>query len=142
MEFKHKNHLLSGYLLLQKHIQEIRDIIQEGRPPTSDIANLSPLPENIQNELMEHLAKVKALYEELTQMYVAPELEKAKKREPVSATKMWAYIQLKQLEENMSTMHPKVFERRYGAMKSDERGHLKEIIEKILQELKEAQKLV
>ena len=91
---------------------------------------------------MEHLDKVKVLFDELVQNYIADELEKSQKREPVSATKMWAYIQLKQIEENMSAIHPKVFEKKYGVMEPDERKRLKETVDKILQELKEAQKLV
>lgn len=91
---------------------------------------------------MNHLAKIKILFEELAEKYIIDELEKAQKREPVSATKMWAYIQLKQLEESISAIHPKTFEKKYGVMEPDERIHLKEAVDKILQELKEAQKLV
>ncbi len=61
MDFKHKNHLLSGYLLLQKQIQEIQDIACKGCPPTSNVPSLTPLPEDIQNDLMDHLAKVKKI---------------------------------------------------------------------------------
>ncbi len=142
MDFKHKNHLLSGYLLLQKHIQEIQDIVREGCPPTSNVPSLTPLPEDIQNDLMDHLAKIKKLFEELAQKYISDELEKTRKREPVSATKMWAYIQLKELEESISAMHPDVFEKKYGAMEPEEKTYLKETVDKIIHELKEAQKLV
>lgn len=142
MDFKHKNHLLSGYLLLQKHIQEIQDIIREGCPPTSNVPSLTPLPEDVQNDLMGHLNRIRTLFEELAQKYIADELEKTRKREPVSVTKMWAYIQLKELEENLSTIHPNVFEKKYGVLEQEERILLKETIDQMIQELKEAQKLV
>lgn len=142
MDFKHKNHLVSSYLTLQKQIQEIRDTICEGRPPTGTNATLTPLPENIQNAIMNCLETIYALFEQLVQRYAPDELENIAKKEPVSATIMWASIQLRQIQENVSEVHPKVFERRFGKLEPEERTPLAEVIEQILNKLTEAQKLV
>ena len=142
MDFKHKNHLISSYLTLQKQIQEIRDTICEGRPPTGANASLTPLPDNIQNAIMAYLEKIYELFEQLVQIYAADELENIARKEPVSATMMWASIQLRQLEENISDVHPRVFEKKFGKLEPEERAYLTEVIEQILKKLAEAQKFV
>ena len=142
MDFKHKNHLVSSYLTLQKQIQEISDTICEGRPPTGANASLTPLPENIQDAIMAYLEKIYELFEQLVQRYAADELENIAKKEPVSATIMWASIQLRQLEENISDVHPRVFEKKFGTLGPEERAYLTEVIEQILKKLTEAQKFV
>jgi len=142
MDFKHKNHLVSSYLTLQKQIQEISGTICEGRPPTVANASLTPLPENIQDAIMAYLEKIYELFEQLIQRYAADELENIAKKEPVSATIMWASIQLRQLEENISDVHPRIFEKKFGTLEPEERAYLTEVIEKILKKLTEAQKFV
>ena len=142
MDFKHKNHLVSSYLTLQKQIQEISGTICEGRPPTGANASLTPLPENIQDAIMAYLEKIYELFEQLVQRYAADELENIAKKEPVSATMMWASIQLRQLQENISDVHPRVFEKKFGKLEPEERTPLTEVIEQILNKLAEAQKLV
>jgi len=76
MDFKHKNHLVSSYLTLQKQIQEIRGTICEGRPPTGTNATLTPLPGNIKDSIMAYLEKVSESFEQLVQKYASDELEK------------------------------------------------------------------
>ncbi|MGQ9609585.1 MAG: hypothetical protein ACUVWN_09795 [bacterium] len=142
MDFKHKNHLISSYHLFQKQIQEIRDTICEGRPPTGTNATLTPLPEKIQSEIMAYLEKVYELFTQLVQKYATYELEKKTKKEPVSATIMWASVQLRQIQENISEIHPKIFEKKFGLLEPEEHMHLTEIIEQILEKLVEAQKLI
>jgi hypothetical protein len=142
MDFKHKNHLVSSYLTLQKQIQEISGTICEGRPPTVANASLTPLPENIQDAIMAYLEKIYELFEQLVQRYAADESENIAKKEPVSATIMWASIQLRQLEENISDVHPRIFEKKFGTLEPEERAYLTEVIEKILKKLTEAQKFV
>jgi len=142
MDFKHKNHLVSSYLTLQKQIQEIRDTICEGRPPTGTNATLTPLPENIQNAITAYLEEAYELFELLVQKYAIDELEKNIKKEPVSATMMWASIQLRQIQENVSDVYPRIFERKFGALEPEEWTYLTEIIGQILNKLADAQKLV
>ena len=142
MDFKHKNHLVSSYLTLQKQIQEISGTICEGRPPTVANASLTPLPENIQDAIMAYLEKISELFEQLVQRYAVNELENIMKKEPVSATIMWASIQLRQLEENISDVHPRVFEKKFGTLEPEERAYLTEVIEQILKKLTEVQKFV
>lgn len=142
MDFKHKNHLISSYVTLQEQLQEVRSTICEGRPPTGNSASLTPLPGDTQSNIIDHLEKVNALFEQLAQRYIAAELQNMKKKQPVSATKMWASIQLRQLQENISDISPEVFERKFGTLDPEERAHIKEVIDQILQELKEAQGLV
>lgn len=142
MDFKHKNHLVSSYLTLQKQIQEISNTICEGHPPTGANASLTPLPENIQDAIMAYLETISELFEKLVQRYAADELENIAKKEPVSATIMWASIQLRQLEENISDMHPRVSEKKFGTLEPEERAYLTEVIEQILNKLTESQKFV
>ncbi len=142
MDFKHKNHLVSSYLTLQKQIQEIRDTICEGRPPTGTNTTLTPLPENIQDKIMAYLEKVSELFEQLVYKYAIDELEKSVKKEPVSATIMWASIQLRQIQENITDVHPGSFERKFGPLEPEERAYIAEITEQILKKLTDAQKLV
>ena len=143
MRFGHKNHMISGYVILQEQVQKIRDTICNGLPPTGTRRSLTPLSEDTQNSITVHLDRVTELFEQLAQKYTADELEEImNKKESTSATKMWASIQLKQLQESMSTIHPAVFEKKYGPLEPEEREYLKEIIGKILQELEEAQQFV
>jgi len=142
MDFKHKNHLVSSYLTLQMQIQEIRGTICEGRPPTGTNASLTPLPKDIQNTIVAYLETIYELFEQLVQKYAPDELENIAKKEPVSATMMWASIQLRQLEENISDVHPRVFEKKFGKLEPEERAYLTEVIEQILKKLAEAQKFV
>ena len=123
-------------------MQEISDTICNGRPPTGTNATLTPLPENVQNAIMAYLEKIYELFEQLVQIYAADELENIARKEPVSATMMWASIQLRQLEENISDVHPRVFEKKFGKLEPEERAYLTEVIEQILNKLTEAQKLV
>ena len=142
MDFKHKNHLVSNYSTLQKQIQEIRDTICEGRTVTRANASLTPLTKDMQDAVMVHLEEVGRLFEQLVKLFANAELDKMRVREPVSATKMWASIQLRQLQENVSDMHPETFEKKFGEIESEKRAYLADVIERILQELTEAQKLV
>jgi len=142
MDFKHKNHLVSSYLTLQKQIQEISDTICEGRPPTGANSSLTSLPDNIQGAIMAYLETISELFEQLVQRYAADELENIAKKEPVSATMMWASIQLRQLEENISDVHPRVFEKKFGTLGPEERAYLTDVIGQILKKLTEAQKFV
>ena len=143
MHFRHKNHLISGYLTLQEQIKDIRDTICGGIPPAGAHNSLTPLSKDTQNSVIAHLDRVNELFGQLAQKYVANELEKAiNKKESASVTKMWASMQLRQLQEIISDMHPEVFEKKYGILESEEREYLKEIIDKILQELEEVQQFV
>ena len=142
MDFKHKNHLVSSYLTLQKQIREIRDTIYEGRPPTKANASLTPLPENIQDAIISCLERISEAFIQLVERYAAAELEGMMKREPVSATKMWASIQLRQLQENLSDMHPDMFEKKYGKLDPEERLYLKKLMDTILQELRKAEQIL
>ncbi len=142
MDFKHKNHLISSYLTLQKQIQEIRDTIYEGRPPTGTNASLTPLPKDIRDKIMDYLTEISDLFEQLVKKLANNELEGMTKKEPVSATIMWTSILLRQLQETVSDVHPKVFERKFGKLESEERKYLTEIIDQIIKKLIDAQKLV
>ena len=142
MDFKHKNHLVSSYHTLQKQIQEIRNTICEGRPPTKANASLTPLTKGVQDAMTTRLEKIDKLFEQLTQLFAGAELKKIKTKEPVSATKMWASIQLRQLQECVSDIHPKVFERKFGALDPEEKLQLEKTIDQINQELEETKKLV
>lgn len=140
MDFKHRNHLISSYLTLRKQVQEIRDTICEGRPPTGTFASLTPLPKEMQELMLSHLKDICELFEHLVQIYAKDELNDAMKREPISATVMWASIQLRQLQETISEIHPKVFERKFGHLNPDEKAYIAEIVEKALTKIQEAQK--
>ena len=84
--FRHKNHLISSYLALQQQVQEIRDTICRGRPPTSNRDSLTPLSEDMQNAITAHLGKITELFNQLAQKYIAHELEKVMRKEPISTT--------------------------------------------------------
>lgn len=142
MDFKHKNHLLSSYLTLQKQIQEIKDTICEGRPPTGTNASLTPLPEDVRNAIMDCLKEVSELFEQIIKKLAVNELDSLAKKEPVSATVMWASILLRQLQETVSDVHPKIFEKKFGKLESEERAYLTDIIDQIIKKLTDAQKLV
>jgi len=142
MHFKHKNHLVSSYISLLDRAQEIRDVICRGRPPTGTRDTLTPLSEDTQNAIIAHLDRITALFEQVAQKYIGDEMETMRKRDHISVTKMWASIQLRQLRENMSDIHPAVFEKKYSALAPDEREDLKEMADQILRELEEAQQLV
>jgi len=143
MDFKHKNHLISGYVTLQKSVQEIRALICEGRTPTGTSTPLMPLPKEIQDTILGTLNEVVSQFEALVQRYAADELTTRSKKQPISATKMWASVLLGQLRDNMEDLHPGKFERKFGEFDSQkERIHLQETIERILRELEETQRLV
>ncbi len=143
MDFKHKNHLVSGYVTLQKFVQEIRALIYEGRTPTGTSTPLTPLPKEIQDAILAALDEVVFQFEALAQRYVADELTARAKKQRVSATQMWASVLLGQLRDNMADLHPERFERQFGEFDSqEEREHLQEVIERILRKLEETQRLV
>ncbi|HGE69866.1 TPA: hypothetical protein ENX78_03465 [Candidatus Poribacteria bacterium] len=142
MDFKHKNHLVSSYLTLQKQIKEISNTICEGRSPTGVSASLTPLPKNLQDAIMDYLKKVSELFEQLVKRYAVNELDNMTKKEPVSATIMWTSILLRQLQETVSDVHPKVFERKFGKLDPEERAYITDIIDQIIKELTDALKLV
>lgn len=143
MDFKHKNHLISGYITLHKSVNEIRSLICEGRTPTGTSAPLTPLPKEIQDTILDALDEVMSQFEALAQRYAADELTKRMEKEPVSATKMWASVLLGQLRDNMAGLLPERFERKFGKFDSpEERVSLQENIECIMRELEEIQNLV
>jgi|GEM_PF-2401796 len=142
MDFKHKNHLISTYLTFHKQFKEVKDTVCNGNPPSRTNTRLTPLPEHIQKAIIAHLDKISFLFDRLAQEYFEEELEKEKKVEPVSATKMWASIQLRQIEEDLSDIHPKNFGRKYGALEPEDQAYLEEIVNQIMQEIIEAEKLV
>lgn len=143
MDFKHKNHLVSGYVNLRKQVQEIRSLICEGRTPTGTSAPLTPLPKEIQDAILAALDEVASQFEALAQRYAADELTILAKKQPVSVTKMWASVLLSQLRDDMADLHPERFERKFGEFGSqEERIHIRETIESILGRLEEARRLV
>ena len=142
MDFKHKNHLVSSYLTLQKQIRELRDTICEGCPPTKANASLTPLTKGTQDAIMARMERIDRLFEQLVQLFADDELKKTEAKESVSATKMWASIQLRQLQEYISDIHPDVFERKFGSLDPEEKLQLEKTIDQINQELTEAQRLV
>ena len=142
MDFKHKNHLISTYRTFHNQLKEIKDTICDGYPPSRMNTMLTPLPRDTQNAIITHLEKITNLLDKLAQRYFSQELEKEKKRESVSATKMWASIQLRQIEEDLSDIHPKTFGKKYGALEPEDQVYLEEIVDQIMQEIAEAEKLV
>ena len=142
MDFKHKNHLISTYRTFHNQLKEIKDTIYDGYPPSRTNTMLTPLPKDTQNAIITHLEKITNLLDKLAQRYFSQELEKEKKRESVSATKMWASIQLRQMEEDLSDIHPKIFERKYGILEPEDQTYLEETVDQIMQEIAEAEKLV
>jgi hypothetical protein len=143
MDFKHKNHLVSGYVMLRKSVNEIRALICEGRTPTGTSAPLTPLPKEIQDAILAALNEILSKFEALAQRYAADELIKLTKRETLSVTKMWASVLLSQLRDDIADLHPGRFERKFGEFDSEEeRIHIRETIESILYELEETQRLV
>ena len=143
MDFKQKNHLISSYVTLQKSIFEIRSLICEGRTPTGTSAPLTPLPKEIQDTILAVLNEVASQFEALVQKYAADELTTLSKKQPISATKMWASVLLGQLRDDMADLHPERFERKFGEFDSqEERTYLQETIERILHELEETRHLV
>lgn len=143
MDFKHKNHLISGYVTLQKFVQDIRALICEGRTPAGTSTPLTPLSQEIQDVILAALDEVVSQFEALAQRYAADELTARTKKQPLSATYMWASVLLGQLRDNMADLHPGRFERQFGEFDSqEERVHLQEAIEGILRKLEEARRLV
>lgn len=143
MDFKHKNHLVSSYVTFQKSVQEILALICEGRTPTGTSAPLAPLPKEIQDAILAALNEMASQFEALMQRYAADELTTRAKKQPLSATKMWASVLLNQLRDNMADLHPERFERKFGKFDSqEERIDLQETIERLLSRLEEIQRLV
>jgi len=142
MDFKHKNHLISTYITFHKQLKEIKDIICNGNAPSGTNTVLTPLSEKMQNAILSRLEKISILFDEIAHKYFSEELQAKLKREPASATRMWASIQLRQMEEDLSDLHPNNFEKKYGSLESEEKDYLEEIIDKIMQEIAEAEKLI
>lgn len=142
MDFKHKNHLISTYLTFHKQVKEVKDTICDGNPPSRTDTMLTPLSKDLQEGIITRLEKIADLFEKIAQKYLSAELKKEKKRESMSATKMWASMQLRQIEEDLADIHPKNFGRKYGALDPEDQAYLEDIVNQILQEIVEAEKLV
>lgn len=143
MDFKHKNHLISGYVTLRKSVNEIRALICEGRTSTGTSAPLTPLPKEITDTILAALDEIVSQFEALAREYAADELTTRSKKQPISATKMWTGVLLGRLRDNMADLHPEKFERKFGEFDSqEERRRLQETIEHILRKLEEIQRLV
>ena len=142
MDLKHKNHLLSSQMMLKEHIKQIRDIVCEGHPPTGSGSSLTPLPPTVQSEITGRLEKISHLLDQVGQKYVRAELEKVGRRQPMSATKMWASMQLMRLREIVTDLAPDVFEKKYGPLAPEEKKYLEKVVDEILQEIEETNQFV
>ncbi|MCD6507953.1 hypothetical protein J7M22_15200 [Candidatus Poribacteria bacterium] len=135
MKFKHKNHLLSGYLTLAKQIREVRSIICEGEPISGTGMPMEPLPQEKQDKILRVLKLISDRFEKLVAKFAPEELEESGRRQNASVTKMWASIVLRNIRETLESIHPRNFERKFGDLSPKEKELLKAESERMIEEL-------
>jgi len=136
----HKSHLFSTYTTIVQHLVEIRQVVTAGKSPTG--ARVKPLPEPLRDKLLALLDSAAADLEEAVRTFV-PDFERATTEVgDVAATRMWASILLRTVEELVEDIHPKELSRHYGEIGEEEADLLQEKVEPVLASIRNGMKLL
>jgi len=122
---KHESVILAGCLTLERHVNELRATLLEGKPPESSGIAGKALP----------LTPAEAEYAKRRLDELCTEVEEIKKRfsrgltdetPSLSLTYMWASVLLGKMEGITEALRPSGLERRYGKMPPGYRSFLEE----------------
>ena len=137
---QHKSHLFSTYATILQHLAEIRQVVTTGKSPAG--ARVKPLPEPLRDKLLALLDRAAADLEEAVSTFV-PDFERATAEVGgVAATRMWASILLRTVEELVENIHPKEMSRHYGEIGKEEASLLREKVEPVLASIRNGMKLL
>jgi antitoxin (DNA-binding transcriptional repressor) of toxin-antitoxin stability system len=133
---RHRSHLVSTHTTVLQHIAEIRQAITAGKSPGG--ARLTPLPEPLRSRLLAGLDSIASDLGELVSHF-APDWERrATKMEGPAATKMWAAILLRTVEELVEDLEPSRLTRHYGAVREEDADLLRRRTAQVLKAVQEA----
>jgi hypothetical protein len=137
---QHRSHLFSTYTTILQHLAEIRQVVTAGKTPAG--ARVQPLPEPLRGKLLALLDSAAAGLEEAVKAFV-PDFERATTEVGgVAATRMWASILLRTVEELVEDIHPKEMSRHYGEIGEGEAELLREKVEPVLATIRRGMKLL
>lgn len=137
---QHRSHLFSTYTTVLQHLAEIRQVVRTGKTPAG--GHVRPLPEALRGKLLALLDRVATDLEEAVRTFV-PDFERATAEVGgVAATRMWASILLRTLEELVEALHPKEMSRHYGEIGEEEANLLREKVEPVLASIRKGMKLL
>jgi len=137
---QHKSHLFSTYTTILQHLAEIRQVVTAGKSPTG--ARVKPLPEPLRDKLLALLDGAAADLEKAVRTFV-PDFERATTEVgSLAATRMWASILLRTVEELVEDIHPKEMSRHYGEIGEEEADLLREKVEPVLASIRKGMKLL
>ena len=115
---QHITHLLSTYTTALQHLAEIRQVITAGKSPAG--GRLTPFPQPLRDDLLALLDKAAEGLEEAVRALV-PDFESATgEAGGQGATRMWASILLRTVEELVKDIQPNIMGRNYGKRGDDE----------------------
>ena len=137
MDYKHKNHLVSGYVTLLKEIREIKSVVREGEPISGMGTMMEPLSEKEQKIIFSILSLIAASLRDLIIQFAPEKLQDLEKRRDTSMTRMWTSILLGNIRETLKSIHPKNSERSFGNMLPDEREKIATEIEMALEKIEQ-----
>jgi hypothetical protein len=132
---QHKSHLVSTYRTAVQHLAEIRQAVSSGKSPAG--SQLTPLPEPARSNFLAGLNRVAAQLEDLLDSSVT-DWRKTTGAAGLAATRMWANLLLRTVEELIRDLLPSRMSRRYGALKPAECEQLQREVESVLASLSEA----
>jgi len=137
---QHKSHLFSTYTTILQHLAEIRQVMTAVKSPAG--ARVKPLPEPLRDKLLAVLDSAAADLEEVVRTFV-PDFERATTEVGgIAATRMWASILLRTVEELVEDIHPKEMGRHYGEIGEEEADLLREKVEPVLARIRKGMKLL
>lgn len=137
---QHKSHLLSTYTTILQHLAEIRQVVTAGRSPAG--ARVKPLAEPLRNKFVALLDSAASDLEEAVRTFV-PDFERATTEVGgIAATRMWANVLLRTVEELVEDIHPKEMSRHYSAIGEEEADLLREKVEPVLASIRKGMKLL
>jgi len=137
---QHKSHLFSTYTTILQHLAEIRQVVTAGKSPAG--ARVKPLAEPLRDKLLALLDSAASDLEEAVRTFV-PDFERATAEVGgIAATRMWANILLRTVEELVEDIHPKEMSRHYGAIGEEEADLLREKVEPVLASIRKGMKLL
>jgi len=137
---QHKSHLFSTYTTVLQHLAEIRQVVTAGKSPTG--ARVKPLPEPLRDKLLALLDSAAADLEEAVRTFV-PDFERATTEVGgVAATRMWASILLRTVEELVEDIYPREMSRHYGEIGEEDADLLREKVEPVLANIRNGMELL
>ena len=127
---RHRSHLVSTYTTVLQHLGEIRQAITAGKSPGG--ARLTPLPEPLRDQLLDQIDRIAAGLEELVRHFVPDWERTAAETGGLAATRMWAAILLRTVEELVEDLEPDHIQRHYGALELQDVAELDERLQQVL----------